>query len=322
MARIIEDVKKYLKSAAGLEIVVSDARGVLRLTPMVASLYHFARCKADGISFGLLLWREDALVKPTPAAVESHVRLVSEQLGGIPVVYAAKRIVSYNRLRLLARRIPFVVPGRQLYLPFLNMVMTEVGTKKVKEFSSLGVAAQMILLAYLNRQNDGVSIAEAVGLTEYTRVSVMKAFDELEYFGLAMRDHATHKLVFAEDRKGLFEKARPLMRNPKRRTLFLDGFPEGLVTVRAGTDALSDISMIAPGTSREYAALSSDVLKRTDLVEVPRESAAVRLELWHYRPAFVYGDRIDPLSLCLSLADEKDDRVQGEVEEVLGGFKW
>lgn len=187
---------------------------------------------------------------------------------------------------------------------------------------SLGVAAQMILLAYLNRQNDGVSIAEAVGLTGYTRVSVIKAFDELEYFGLAMRDRATHKLVFAEDRKGLFEKARSLMRNPKRRTLFLDGLPQGLVAVRAGTDALSDISMLAPGTSREYAALSSDVLKRTDLVEVPRESAAVRLELWHYRPAFVYGDRIDPLSLCLSLADEKDDRVQGEVEEVLEGFKW
>ena len=319
---MIEEVKEYLKLAAGLKVVVSDARGELKLTPMVASLYHFARCKADGISFGLMLRREDALVKPTPAAVESHVRLVSEQLGGIPVVYAAKRIVSYNRLRLLARRIPFVVPGRQLYLPFLNMVMTEVGTKKVKEFSSLGVAAQMILLAYLNRQNDGVSIAEAVDLTGYTRVSVMKAFDELEYFGLAMRDRATHKLVFAEDRKGLFEKARRLMRNPKRRTLFLDGLPQGLVAVRAGTDALSDISMLAPGTSREYAALSSDVLKRTDLVEVPRESAVVRLELWHYRPAFVYGDRIDPLSLCLSLADERDDRVQGEVEEVLEEFRW
>ena len=319
---MVEEIKEYLKAAVGLELVVSDARHELKLTPMVASLYHFSRCKADGISFGLMLQREDALVKPTPAAVESHVRLVSDQLGGIPVVYAVRRIFSYNRLRLLARRIPFVVPGRQLYLPFLNMVMTEAGTKKAKEFTFLGVAAQMILLAYLNHQNDGVSIADAVNLTEYTRVSVMKAFDELEYFGLALRDRATHKLVFAKDRKGLFMKARPLMRNPKRRTLFLDGLPQGLVVVRAGTDALSDISMISPGTSREYAALSSDVLKRTDIVEVPREVAAVRLELWHYRPAFVCGDRIDPLSLCLSLADEKDERVQGEVEEVLEGFKW
>ena len=89
-----------------------------------------------------------------------------------------------------------------------------------------------------------------------------------------------------------------------------------------GTDALSDISMLAPGSSRVFAALSSEALRRKDLVEVPRESASIRLELWHYRPAFVYGDRIDPLSLVLSLADEQDDRVQGEIEEVLEGFQW
>lgn len=320
---MIEAVKAYLKTAAGVEIVASDVRRELKLTPMVASLYRFFRCKGDGVSFGLMLLCEDAIVNPTPAAIELHARLVSEQLGGIPVVYAAKRIVSYNRLRLLARRIPFVAPGRQLYLPFFNMVMAESGERRVKEFDSLGVAAQMILILHLNRQGeDGVSIADAVARTGYTRVSVMKAFDELEYFGFAMRDRTTHRLVFAEDRKGLFGKARPLMRNPKRRTMYLDQLPRDLAVVRSGTDALSDISMIAPGKSREYAALSADVLKRKDLAEVPRESAAIRLELWHYRPAFVYGDRIDPLSLCLSLADERDDRVQGEVEEVLEAFKW
>ena len=202
------------------------------------------------------------------------------------------------------------------------MVLTEVGEKKPKEYSSLGVAAQMILLGYLNRPHDGIAIADAVSLTGYTRISVMKAFDELEYFGLAMRDRSSHRLVFGGDRKKLFEEARPLLRNPKRRTLFLDAIPGGLSVVRAGTDALSDVSMLAPGNIREFAALSSEALRRKDLVEVPRESASIRLELWHYRPAFVYGDRIDPLSLVLSLADEQDDRVQGEIEEVLERFQW
>ena len=319
---MVDEITAYLRTATGVEVVVSDVRGKLRLSPMVASLYDFLQCRADSVEFALLIERDDAIAKPTPAAIEGHVGLVSGQLGGLPVVYAAKRIVSYNRLRLLARRIPFIVPGRQLYLPFLNMVLTEVGEKKPKEYSALGVAAQMILLGYLNRPHDGIAIADAVALTGYTRISVMKAYDELEYFGLAMRDRSSRRLVFGGDRRKLFETAKPLLRNPKRRTLFLDAIPDGLAVVKAGTNALSDISMLAPGSYREFAALSSEALRRKDIVEVPRESASVRLELWHHRPTFVYGDRIDPLSLVLSLADDRDDRVQGEVEEVLEGFQW
>jgi len=319
---MVNDIIAYLRTVTGLEVVVSDVRGKLRLSPMVASLYDFVRCRADSVEFALLIERSDAIVKPTPAAIDGHVRLVSGELGGLPVAYAAKRIVSYNRMRLLARRIPFIVPGRQLYLPFLNMVLTEVGEKQPKEYSALGVAAQMILLGYLNRPHDGIAIADAVALTGYTRISVMKAYDELEYFGLAMRDRSSRRLVFGGDRRDLFKTAKPLLRNPKRRTLFLDAIPGELAVVKAGTDALSDISMLAPGNCREFAALSSEVLKRKDIIEVPRESASVRLELWHYRPAFIYGDRIDPLSLVISLADDHDERVQGEIEDVLEAFKW
>ena len=319
---MIDAIREYLRAVSRVEVAVSDVRGRLRLTPMVASLYDFVRCRADSVEFVLLIERDDAIIKPTPAAIEGHIGIVSEQLDGLPVVYAAKRIVSYNRLRLLARRIPFIVPGRQLYLPFLNMMLTEVGEKKPQEYSSLGVVAQMILLGYLNRPHDGISIADAVALTGYTRISVMKAFDELEYFGLAMRDRSSHRLMFGGDRRKLFESAKPLLRNPNRRTLFLDGIPSGLAVVKAGTDALSDLSMLAPGNRREFAALSSEALRRKDLVEVPHESASVQLELWHYRPAFIYGDRIDPLSLVLSLANYKDDRVQGEVEDILEEFKW
>lgn len=319
---MIDKVKEYLKCAAGLELSVADVREKLRLTPMVASLYDFFKCVAEDVSFIVMIERDDAIIKPTPATIAAHSALISEQLDGLKVAYAAKRIVSYNRLRLLEKHIPFVVPGRQLYLPFLNMMLSEVGAKKEKHFDSLGVLSQMLLLAYLNRKHDGVSIVEAVEQTGYTRISVMKAFDELEYFGMALRDKMTRKLIFRQDRKRLFEEARPLMRNPKRRQLYLDKLPEGLMVVRSGTDALSDISMISPGNRREYAALSSEVLKRKDVVEVPRSSAAIKLELWHYNPAFIYGNRIDPLSLCLSLADERDDRVLGEIEAVLEDFQW
>lgn len=47
------------------------------------------------------------------------------------------------------------------------------------------------------------------------------------------------------------------------------------------------------------------------------------LQLWSYAPQRLGGDGgMDVLSLVLSLADERNDRVQIEIDRILEGFKW
>ncbi len=319
---MITEIKKYLSQNYGFDVFARDNRADMNLSPMIASTYDFWLCSVNGVAFELLALKPSVQIMPTPKQIAIHIATVSRQLNGTPSVFACNRIISYNRLRLLERRIPFIVPGRQLYLPFMNIAMSDSSAQTIKEYDILSVAAQMLLIAYINSPNEGITIDEAASLTGYTRVSIMKAFNELEYFNFAQRDRRTHRLVFRKNRRQLFADARRVMLNPRRRFVSLDALPQGLATVESGTCALSRISMLSPPGYLEVAALSSDFGKCEKMPIVPKESARYRLELWHYPPAFIFKDRIDPISLVLSLANEIDERVQGEVENILEEFKW
>ena len=47
------------------------------------------------------------------------------QLAGIPVVYVSGTLASYERKRLIEQKVPFLVPGNQLYLPDLGIDLRE-----------------------------------------------------------------------------------------------------------------------------------------------------------------------------------------------------
>ena len=319
---MIEEIQEYLKRSCGIATAVHGNRSDLNLSPIVAALYDFWSCLANGTQFEIMALKPDAQQSPTPRQISVHAASVSRQMDGIPVVFASRRIVSYNRLRLVERRIPFIVPQKQIYLPFLNMALSDTQDQTVKEYDALGIPAQMLLIAYLNRPHDGIAIDEAAALIGYTRVSIMKAFDELEYFNFAHRDRRTHRLVFRTDRRTLFDDARRVMKNPRRRIVHLNELPQGLAVVDSGTCELARFSMLSPPDYHEVAALSSDYGKCEKPKIVPKDDARYRLELWHHPPAFLFKDRIDPLSLVLSLSQETDERVQGEIEDVLEAFKW
>ena len=49
----------------------------------------------------------------------------------------------------------------------------------------------------------------------------------------------------------------------------------------------------------------------------------IMLEQWKYDPAlFASSKEVDPVSLYMSLAENPDERVQGELEEYLEGCEW
>lgn len=319
---MLKQIQDYLKRVAGIEFLAQENRAELSLAPYVSLPHDFWFCQSGDMKFEVMALKRDAGANPTPRQIASFVATVSERLGGVPTVYAVERLEAYNRGRLLAHHVPFVVPNRQFYLPFLNMSFSEVGAKRVKEFDRLGVLAQMMLVDYLNRGENGLSIPSSVVRFGYTRISVMKAFDELEYFQLAQRDRRSHALEFSTDRRALFGRARKLLRNPCRRVVMLDAVPSDLNVCESGLNALAKISMINPPDYVEYAVESSAFGKCSGISPVPRSEARVHLELWCHEPAFVYGDRIDPISLCLSFSNDDDERVQGAIEEVLEKMKW
>jgi hypothetical protein len=56
--------------------------------------------------------------------------------------------------------------------------------------------------------------------------------------------------------------------------------------------------------------------------ELSARTAQYQLQLWHYSPTAIGGDSIDAVSLFLTLQNDKDDRVQIELDKLQEEFKW
>ena len=75
------------------------------------------------------------------------------QLAGMPVVYVTGTLASYERKRLIEQKVPFLVPGNQLYLPDLGIDLREYFRKPpAAPDTALSPATQAMLITVLLRR--------------------------------------------------------------------------------------------------------------------------------------------------------------------------
>lgn len=121
--------------------------------------------------------------------------------------------------------------------------------------------------------------------------------------------------------KELWEKALPLMRSPVRKKAYISSISENLPL--SGISALSQLSMISPDPLPVYAISFTDKNRKYILSKVASEDIAdCLLEVWQYKPLEMPENRVDPLSLYLSMKDEDDPRIQGCLQEMMENIKW
>ncbi len=318
---MIERINAYMQKVLGTGFVITPYEGEKTLPYLYQGLYHLFLCSGNNTSFLLLCDKGSGIL--TPARIAKHGENL-RNIFGLTTVFVTDEMPAYNRERLLKKHMPFIVPERQLYMPFCGVVQTESGAKLPKEFAGVGNLAQQILLARLNRRFiEPLSISQAGIMFPYSRISIIRAFDELEYFKLASRDLKTKHLTFSTDGKALWEAALPLLRNPCRRVIGLENIPDGLQVFAAGTTALSQRTMLSESPQQEVAAQVGDFNKlRTHVFRSPQADAPVLLQLWIYPPNAIGGNEIDPLSLYLTLKSDSDERVQIALDEMLKGIPW
>lgn len=224
---------------------------------------------------------------------------------------------------LEAARVDYIMPGLRLHVEGKLMLVTRPAAKRAYvPKRRMSVVAQQIALHYLLKGKDGRSgfeeLTAALGLGQ-VRVSV--AARELERLNLCSVDRAwrAHALVWSSGKRDLWKRALPMMDSPVQRRMRTRNPPAGLPV--AGIEALSSMSMLASDAEPTYAISRKDSRVK-DLKDDRYEGATV--EVWKYAPALLSGDGtcVDPLSLYLSLKDDPDPRVQGELRTVMEELKW
>ena len=309
---------EYIQRVLGLEVVRTNWEGRQKLHYFMLEAYRFEEVSIGGRSC-LFIKPQDKLAPMS--ALKKHIDILRKQIDW-PVVFELEEISSYRKTAFIEGRIPFVVPGRQLYLPFIGVVQRERGDAEPSDASveKLIPSAQMLLFYLILENCRDIFVSEAARRFNMTPMSISRAAIQLERAGLVRREsRGVRKYMISDDEpEDLFKKARPILINPVRKVVFIkrDDMREGLFD--AGLSALSKRGMLNPPAAAVYGTAQSDTAFKTRMNELIDDSGYAVLEIWKYDPTLITRENeADPLSLYMSLAQVKDERVEQALEDML-----
>lgn len=323
-------VHAYLHETLGIAPKVGAWAGTGKLPYFLQEAFEVRELKL--LDRQILLAIDQRADRPTLATVRGQIDKL-RQLAGMPVVYVTRTLASYERKRLIEQKVPFLVPGNQLYLPDLGIDLREYFRKPtVAAQATLSPATQAMLIAVLLRRpwRAEWQPAEVVGELGYTAMTLSRAVKELTAAGLAtLRIEGRARWLHTERTAAqTWERAKPMLRSPVKRRVWVLPPPKSRQRPLrlAGLSALARFSMLTEPQWPTYAVGQAEWKAATQVgFETLPEPipGACEWEIWHYSPALVRdGDTVDPLSLTLSLQGNQDERVQLALDELKGRFPW
>ncbi len=327
----MEATSKYLKELFGVMPQISPLKkNVLAQVPLYLKanyiLYNgsivdqniiWAKVKSDG--------------NYTPDQIKKQGQQLKQFLG-LPIVFVFDEIESWERKRLIERRISFVQPFRQLYIPelFLQLNDTLHSSNKKNESRSkyLTPPAQCLILYHLEVASlEKIPFQEIAKLLQYSTMTVSRVIKELNHFELIVIEGVKEKSIqFNSHGKDLWKKILPMLSSPVREVWFTvqilndDHFRIG------GDTALSNFTMLSESNWKTYVIGKDEfrsmkalgALKRLD-----KKYGDNRIEVWLYNPIILSeSENVDKLSLYLSFKQEEDERVKGALENLINEIQW
>jgi len=264
----------------------------------------------------------------------SDVRTWVEKVRAIadrPVVYVTDALASYERRRLIEHKVPFIVPGNQLYLPDLGLDLREYFRQRAPTGEeALSPSAQAMLISTLLRPTWAADWRPSEAALGYTAMTLSRVVKELTSTGLATAYTVGRTRWLRTDLSPgqLWEQAMPRLRTPVKRSLWVVDAPIGMdPSLRlAGQSALALHSMLVEPKYPVHALGPVDWKRAVEagVREAPEPVAGAReWQLWSYSPALVPDSvTVDPLSLILSLQQVPDDRIQIALDELKAKLPW
>ncbi len=327
--------RDYLHETLGVTPSSRPWSGSAKLPYHLQDEFELHELRADDRAILLALNRRKKA--PTPSALRERLEKL-KTAANRPIVYVTDALASYERKRLIEQKVPFIVPGNQLYLPDLGIDLREYFRRRSREaVNSFSPATQaMVLRALLSKStqtewNPG-AMASEVG---YTTMTVSRVVRELTHSGIATIVHRgrVRRLLMARPPAETWELIRPMLRTPIKRQFWVrtaDALEERHLPL-AGLSALAYYSKIADPVMPVYAVgveqLKSPSFKNVAQIPEPVRGGA-QLQVWSYPPILGTGANlaaktaVDPLSLSLSLQESTDERIELALEELKEHFPW
>lgn len=315
---------RYISQLFGIKTHIAAWKGMNGLPPYLAQGYSW-----HAMTFGnqelLLAIPTEAL--PPPSILEKNLAAAQKKYKG-PVAVVLTAIAPYTRQRFLQRKIAFIVPDKQAFIPELGIALREQRGSKELTGEFLPPSASHVVMLQLNHiLPHETTLAEIARATGITLMSASRVANMLETAGLMETEKTgrTRCLIQKYSPRELWEHALPMLVTPVKHVLSVhtnDVPPEAL---EAGYLALSKATDLVTPVIAEFAVSRAQAknLLGAGLAHLRHSNeeddvSLAAVQVWEYPPFHGRKEHcVDPFSLFLCLSHDADERTAKALDSLL-----
>ena len=260
-----------------------------------------------------------------------HRDLVRRELGAELVLLLVDRASNAIRRQMMERKIGFLAPGAQIYVPEAFLDLRErANTFAIAHGENISPTTQMLLLALL--QGQALEDRNLTELADALRVSIMsisRTLDELEALQLAKAHHVgrQRRLHMLLGGRELWIKVRDRLQSPLRKVRVVSTAHGDKIGPLAGESALARYTMLSEPRGETRALLGASWKHVEQAIQLrpatPFDDDRVAIQTWTYDPqVLAQNGVVDRLSLYLTIRNDPDERMAQAAEELLETYPW
>lgn len=306
---------EYLKTLLDMQVTYKSIEN-LHLPNFITSRYLIRKVMLGSVEVFFLYPVTELEAVGT---LKKHIARV-QKVKNIPVVLILNQLTYRQKEYLLREKVPFIVDGKQVYLPFMAIYLQERSDAEKIDKKELLPASQVVLLYFIYHGSGKQIMSRAVTDLKLTSTSVSRAVKQLEELRLLRTEKdGIQKVLYSElSAEELFKKAYDNFQNPVKRTVYIPFEQIQDTLLKSGYTALAGYSMLNEPNVICYAAESISRWNSVVTKKLQNGQTQAAVELWRYDPKKLSRtDTVDPLSLALTLKNDADERVEEAVEEML-----
>lgn len=316
-------MKEFLEKALRQSVVIEENRKIFDKLP----LGYRGRYDVYSVKTGGILW---AAIQPKDEiglVMLRKDRARVEKMSGLNCVLFLDKATFYMKEKLLEEGIPFVIKGKQLFLPFIGYLLSNENQRELAPVHLISFLTQKMLLVAIYERWNTVKVTEAAERLGISRMSASRCFDELEYLNIDVLGlkGKSRVLTVPDHIKQLWDQCKYLMRSPVIRRFDMKNDIQ--LDKKAGISALCEYSLLSDNAYPTYAVTKKEItesgVKTAKQTGIAEEIGCVVLELGYFIDFDGRGTQ-DPLSVALSMTEkeQEDERVGISINEMLEDYVW
>ncbi len=316
-------MKDFLEKSLQQNVIMTENKEVYKKLPLAyRGRYNIFTVEMNGV-----LWMAIHPKENVGLVMLRRDRAGVEKMTGLNCAIFLDRTTFYIKEKLMEEGIPFVIDGKQVFLPFIGYLLSKENERELPPVHLISFLTQkMLLIAIYERWNE-VRVSGAAKRLEVSTKSASRCFDELEYLNvnvLGMKGKS-RVINIPDDREQLWQQIESVLRNPVIRRFILR--KDMKLEKKAGLSALCEYSLLSDNAYPTYAVTKKELkasgVKEEKQASELEEIGCVVLEVGYFTDFLGKGLQ-DPLSVVLSLTEEEqeEERVDISTNEMLEEYVW